>query len=173
MLLKYPRLRWALGDISGWHPNYNDSNSRCYMKWYYSREFCAIPLRNSNFGFHSIGLERSTWNLWNGNGSFESGAQTMFMLPRAVLIPPYDCDSSRISLGSSRARFHSEPWWSSVEDRLEAKLFGRRERKISGILPEAVNLARKSILLTLIGPVTERRRIARMLSAYLIFSRSE
>lgn len=36
-----------------------------------------------------------------------------------------------------------------------AKLFDQRERKISGILPEAVNLARKPILLTLIGPMTE------------------
>lgn len=36
-----------------------------------------------------------------------------------------------------------------------AKLFDQRERKISGILPDAVNLARKPILLTLIGPMTE------------------
>lgn len=36
-----------------------------------------------------------------------------------------------------------------------AKLFDQRERKISGLLPEAVNLARKPILLTLIGPMTE------------------
>lgn len=99
----------------------------------------------------------------------------MLTLLRAVLIPPYDWDSSRVSPELSR----SPPIGTSVilgrrsSERLEAKLFGWRERKISGILPEAVNLARKSILLTLIGPVTERRRIARMLSAYLILSRSE
>lgn len=71
------------------------------------------------------------------------------MLQRAILIPSYDWDSSRVS-GGHPIRIHVLRRSSE-----RAKLFDQRERKISGILPEAVNLARKPILLTLIGPMTE------------------
>lgn len=71
------------------------------------------------------------------------------VLQRAILIPSYDWDSSRVS-GGHPIRIHVLRRSSE-----RAKLFDQWERKISGILPEAVNLARQPILLTLIGPTTE------------------
>lgn len=69
---------------------------------------------------------------------------------RAILIPSYDWDSSRVLSGGHPIRIHVLRRSSE-----RAKLFDQWERKISGILPEAVNLARQPISLTLIGPTTE------------------
>ncbi|XP_039311369.1 uncharacterized protein LOC120359106 [Solenopsis invicta] len=89
-----------------------------------------------------LNLERK-WSSrkWSSDGSV--------VLQRAILIPSYDWDSSRVS-GGHPIRIHVLRRSSE-----RAKLFDQRERKISGILPEAVNLTRKPILLTLIGPMTE------------------
>lgn len=112
-----------------------------------AREISHDPVPSSSFSFairvfRHLNLERK----WS------SRKWSSVVLQRAILIPSYDWDSSRVS-GGHPIRIHVLRRSSE-----RAKLFDQRERKISGILPEAVNLARKPILLTLIGPMTERRR---------------
>lgn len=106
----------------------------------------------SRWRFHYWALlpfDSSVIQIWSENSSRKWSSRQRLRLQRAVLIPSYDWDSSRVSGGP--------PFKFPVSRRSSerAKLFNQRERKISGILPEAVNLARKSILLTLIGPMTE------------------